>query len=348
MMKVWKKISMLLCGILLILLPYEIFLLVANAQSHVYMNTYGAALVDKVKHLEEHKNDKKIVLVGGDNVAFGFDSELLEKEFPDYKVVNFGLDAELGTKLMLDLSKNCINEGDMVFVIPDINSEAMSLYFNPTGTLMALEERMDFINTLDGNDKRSVVGTYFSFVNERSHYSSPIEVSGVYQRKNFNSYGDILYTEKDENDIEYRARNRMTLHYDPTTPIDYSMTLNQDFFTYLNTYSDIISSKKATAYYAFCPVNELAVNNADSIDDFYWSVRSALNMKTIGSPHEYNLDPHYFYDSNFNLNETGAILRTAIFAQDIKRDILNSSASVNIDVPEMPPYVDEESAQSIS
>lgn len=331
---------MLLCGILLILLPYGVFLIVANVQPHVYTNTYYAALVDKVKRLEEHKGEKKIILVGGSNIAFGFDSESLEKEFPDYKVVNFGLYAALGTKLMLDLSKNYISAGDMVFVIPETNAEAMSLYFNPNGTLMALEERMDLISALDDENKKSITGTYFSFVNGRNQYSSPIEVSGVYQRKNFNSYGDILYTEKDENGVEYRARNRMTVHYDPTMPIDYSMSLNQDFFTYLNNYSDFVYSKGAAAYYGFSPVNSLAVKNTDSIDDFYWSIRSALKMKVIGNPHEYNIDSHYFYDSNFHLNDAGAILRTAIFAEDIKRDVFNSSSPVSIEIPEMPPYVD--------
>ena len=59
---------------------------------------------------------KKIVIVGGSSVAFGFDSQKIEQAFPGYKVVNFGLYADLGTKVMLDLSEDHISEGDIVIV----------------------------------------------------------------------------------------------------------------------------------------------------------------------------------------------------------------------------------------
>ena len=80
MKKLLKKMGLFILGVVLTLSPFGVFTLVAVSQKHIYSKTYYAALVDKVHNLASHKNDKKIVLVGGSNVAFGFNSELIEKE----------------------------------------------------------------------------------------------------------------------------------------------------------------------------------------------------------------------------------------------------------------------------
>ncbi len=340
MKKLLIKIGLFILGTALVLSPFGVFLLVAHNQKHIYSKTYYAALVDKINYLKTNKNEKKIVLVGGSNVAFGFNSELLEKEFPDYKVVNFGLYAMLGTKIMMDLSIDYIGEGDMVFVIPEINSQSTSLYFNAESTLKALEDDMSAINKLPKDNRDSVIGNYFGFVNERGKQKEIIEPSGVYQRKNFNKYGDILYEEKDENGVAYRSANRMALHYDPTMMVDYSYTIDQTFFDYMNDYNSKITSKKASLYYSFSPVNELATQNKDLTNNYYWSVRSHLSCKVIGNPSEYIIDPHYFYDSNFHLNDAGAIYRSYLFTKDIYRDIHQISKQPSFEIPDVPEYVD--------
>lgn len=341
MKKVITKILLFVIGVSLVLSPFVIFSIAANSQAHVYQNTYYAALVDKVHNLQRLKNEKKIVLVGGSNVAFGFNSELLEKEFPEYKVVNFGLYAMLGTKIMMDLAIDYIHEGDMVIVIPEINPQSTSLFFDPDSTLKALEDDMNIIWSLPKDNRESAFGAYFNFVAERSKQSKVIEPSGVYQRKNFNKYGDISYTELDGNGILYRAANRMTLHYDPTMMVDYSYTIDTSFFDYLNTYNETILKKKAHLYYSFSPVNEKSAEKIESLSDYYWQLRTNLACNVIGNPSEYLIDPHYFYDSNFHLNDAGAIYRSYLLAQDIYRDIYKTADKPGFSIPEKPSYADE-------
>lgn len=342
MKKIITKVCLFILGILLAISPFGIFLLVANSQPHIYSKTYYAALVDKVYNLQSHKNDKKIILVGGSNVAFGFNSELLENEFPDFTVVNFGLYAMLGTKIMMDLAIEYVNEGDIVILSPEINSQSTSLFFNADATLKALEDDMSIIWKLPKDNLDSVIGTYFNFVADRSKQSGIIEPTGVYQRNNFNSYGDIFYDEVDENNIPYRSRNRMALHYDPTMLIDFSYKIDQSFFDYVNTYNSLISKKNAKLYYAFSPVNEKAVVNNESATEYYWSLRNHLSCDVIGNPYEYIMDAHYFYDSNFHLNENGAIYRSYLLAQDIYRDVLFTSNKPSFNIPDMPPYIEGE------
>lgn len=340
MKKFLVKISLFILGIALAFTPFGIFMLVGHSQPHIYSKTYYAALVDKVHYLESIKNEKKIILVGGSNVAFGFNSKLIEGEFPEYKVVNFGLYAMLGTKIMMDLALEYVGPEDMVFLSPEINTQSTSLYFDPLSTLKATEDDESIIFKLPKDNRESTIGKYFSFVKERGEYNSPIEPSGVYQRKNFNKYGDINYSETDFEGILYRSRNRMILHYDPTMMVDYSYSIDQSFFDYVNEFNEAINKKQAKLYYTFSPVNDLSVIDQEKASNYYWNIREKLACQTIGNPNEYIIDPHYFYDSNFHLNDSGAIYRTYYFVKDIYRDIYLKSQLPKFDIPEKPSYVE--------
>lgn len=341
MKKALNKLVLFLIGLLIAITPFGIFYIIASNQPHIYSKTYYAALVDKINYLDSAKNQKKIILVGGSNVAFGFDSKLIEQEFPEYKVVNFGLYAMLGTKIMMDYALDAINEGDLVFVIPEINSQSTSLYFSGDATLKAIEDNMNLVWRLPKNNQDVVIGNYFNFVNERDKFDKIIEPTGVYQRKNFNNYGDIAYSDRDENGIPFRSVNRMAIHYDPTMMVDYSYDIDQSFLDYLNQYNDKVLDKNATLYYAFSPVNELAVLNKEDAVNYYWQLRQGLQCKVIGNPLDYIIDAHYFYDSNFHLNDSGSILRTYYFVEDLYREVFLESKKPSFDKPDMPLYIDE-------
>ena len=342
MKKVLIKIGLFFLGLVITLSPFAVFAISFFNQSHIYSKTYYAALVDKVHYLNTLKKEKKIILIGGSNVAFGFNSELIEEEFKEYKVVNFGLYAMLGTKIMMDLAVDYISEDDLVFIIPEINSQSTSLYFDPIATLKAVEDDFDLVKKLPQDNRDSILGNILNFYNLRKSQKEIISPSGVYQRKNFNKYGDIFYDEVDNNDVSLRARNRMSLRFDPSMMVDYSYQINEDFYNYLNKYHAKVNAKKAKLYYSFSPVNEKAVMNENSVSSYYWSIREHLSFPVIGNPNEYIFDAHYFYDSNFHLNDSGAVLRSYVFAEDIYRDVFNESKAPSFELPTMPNYPKEE------
>lgn len=344
MKKIVNKLFKFIIAITLIITPFLVFYKINYSKPNIYSNTYYAALIDKINLLEENKNKRKIILIGGSNVAFGFNSKIIQEEFPEYKVINFGLYAALGTKLMIDLSKEYINKNDLIFIIPEISNESMSLYFNPINTLKAIEENLELVKKLPRDNQRQVVGAYFDFVNEKNTYKEPIKTNGVYQRNNFNEYGDIHYLDKDDNDVLLRSQNRMgNLHFDGSMPVSYSIQINSDFIDYLNDFNKYVISKGATTYYSFSPVNDLStIQTGLELEkqaiDLYWNLRDNLDFKVIGNPIDYVIDAHYFYDSNFHLNDSGAILRTLIFLKDIYRDVLKASHNITIKIPEKPDY----------
>ena len=77
-------------------------------------NHFYAAMLDKESLLSE-TGQKRVILVGGSNVAFGFNSTML-KEMLVEEPVNVGLHAGFGLFLPLNLVEDYLSEGDTVIL----------------------------------------------------------------------------------------------------------------------------------------------------------------------------------------------------------------------------------------
>ena len=93
-----------------------------------YEDSYNAALVDKVARLKSI-NEPKIVLIGNSNVAFGYDSKLIE-EATGMPVVNMGLHGGLGNKFHDDMMDYNVTPGD-IYVISHISYWRVDEIENP-------------------------------------------------------------------------------------------------------------------------------------------------------------------------------------------------------------------------
>lgn len=226
---------------------------------------------------------------------------------------------------MIDLSKDYIGPGDMVLVIPEMNDQSMSLYFSPNATWKALETEQGIVRSLPDDNKKQMASYYPKFIREKTAYSSPFIPSGVYGRVNFNNYGDIQYLQRandgtpilDHNQpISLRQKNRMALHYDAGMPISFSVRPDDAFLTYLNNFSSMVSEKGAKLFYSWPSVNSAGMidqNIETEAQDLYWFFRSKLSFPIVGNPLDFAMDPRWFYDTNFHLNDAGATYRTILF-----------------------------------
>ena len=112
-MKKFVERIVLFCGlIILILIPMVYAFFVRILPQH--LESYNASLLDKVQRLQ-NLNEAKIVLIGNSNVAFGFQSELIEEAY-NMPVVNMGLHGGLGNAFHERMAKINVHEGD-IYVI---------------------------------------------------------------------------------------------------------------------------------------------------------------------------------------------------------------------------------------
>lgn len=306
----------------------------------VYDDTFVGELGEKYDRLNSIDKDK-IIVVGGSSVAFGLDSALMEEHL-GMEVVNFGLYANLGTKIMMDLSRTNINNGDIIILAPEMNAQTLSLYFNSETTMQALDGNMKMLFGIDSENYESLIGASWKFTCDKLSYlftgKRPMN-EGAYKKENFNKYGDNIY-DRPYNEMT-GIQNTITLNF----KTNYNDSIHSDFeqyIEYVNEYVAYAESKGATVYFSFCPMNYAAMskkNTEESIRNFYKALCYDLDCKVISNVYDYIFEEGYFFDSEFHLNNAGVTLRTVQLIDDIKREMEDTSVTIPIqELPKAPGY----------
>lgn len=336
-MKILKYTLSVIMVLLTFLSPLIFIVAYAVSLPPVYSQTFFGALNEKYDRLNSLEGEK-IVVVGGSSVAFGLDSELLEK-YTGMPVVNFGLYADLGTKMMLDLSLSGISDGDVVILAPELDRQTMSLFFNHESALMSLDDDFSMIRHLEVGDIFSCIGGSWRFAQDKRARLSgekPIALDPIYRSEYFNEYGDFALP---------REENVMPYYYDRNTQIglseeSYGSEL-YEFFDYLNRYIRKCKLRGATVYFSVCPINSMAVEgkfDSEDILGFEELIRENVNCELISEIGDYILDAGYFFDTNYHLNDAGVAVRTIRLAKDLRiaAGIMNGPLDEEPEAPALP------------
>src|SRR4051812_20824293 len=85
------------------------------ARHRPFRKEYMAASIDKHRLLEQQPSPR-ILLIGGSNVAFGYDSPEIKRRLAPYNPVNMGVHVGLGVDIMLGEVEPLLQPGDVVVV----------------------------------------------------------------------------------------------------------------------------------------------------------------------------------------------------------------------------------------
>ena len=323
-----RKIKTIVCiilSVLAIITPILSPFAVAALVPSQYSETFVGILDEKVERLRSIDGPKAVV-IGGSSVAFGIDSALME-EYLGMPVVNFGLYAAIGTRAMMELSRSSIGNGDIIILAPELDRQTLSMYFSADPTLKAIDGDYSLSLEFPEELKLSLIGGIWRHSYEKLADSAdgPDSPDGVYNSKNFNEYGDVVWERKE---------NVMPLYYDPATEIDLTSDIFEaEFIEYVNEYISFCESRGATVYFSYAPMNSLAVKDSSAValSEFDSFVRESLDCEVISFIDSYVIEPGYFWDTNYHLNDAGVIYRTKTLIEDILL------TRVDITVPEAPP-----------
>lgn len=276
--------------------------------------------------------EPKIIVIGGSSVPFGVDSKLMEQAL-GMPVVNFGLYATLGTKLMLDLSKGAIREGDIIVLAPETDPQTYSLYFNAESVWQACDSDFSILTKMSADNFGDMLGGYWKFVAQKFKYSnsdSHLDPSGVYNVASFDEYGDIVYD---------RPYNVMAADFDSSLTIRFdSGIIDSDFIDYVNEYTKYAEKKGAKVYFSFAPMNEKAVDENTTLEDlesFTSFIDEKFIAERISDPNDYLYRSGYFYDSNFHMNNAGTVMHTRTLVNDLAA-ALEIEPKIKIEKPKVP------------
>lgn len=312
-----KKIILISALVVAVLLIPIILVCFAFGLPAQYDESFYGGMKIKYERLKSIKG-KKIVVIGGSSVAFGLRSDIMEQEL-NMPVVNFGLYANLGTKYMLDVAEDYINDGDIVLIAPEQNSQALSLYFNAEAVWYSSDGNYDVLWDIDWDNAGDMAKEFLTFTGGKFGYwqsASKPNPSGVYNVRSFDKRGDIKYA---------REYNVMQNGFDAGMPISFDKSIiSNEFIDYINDYRSELAKKGANVLYSFCPMNVGALDSSstDEIQNQYYDyLTEKLSFSILGNPSTHLLDSDWFYDSNFHLNSAGAVYYTLLLAQELKSEI---------------------------
>lgn len=316
---------------LAVILAEQVFFLICGFGLPVqFGDTFMGELKSKYERLKETLG-KRIVLVGGSGVAFDCDSALMDDFFPSYEIVNFGMYAGLGTKAVMDLSENYIHEGDIVILSPEQSEQTFSDYFNGEYMWQAADGAFGMLRDLKSENFEAMLGNFPRFALEKLNYvmkGQKPQTDSIYQKKSFNTYGDI--------ELDTCRENILPNGYDVNQKVRFTENVVQpEFMDYMNDWAKRLEKKGAVVWYRYCPVNKLSVEDMDDLAAYDVFLRQKLDFPVIGNPENSLMEAEWFFDTNFHLNQPGKEVNTVQLIRDMKA-MLGDDRAVTVELPEKP------------
>ncbi len=271
-------------------------------------NAYQAAKIDKLDMLQK-TGSPKIVLVGGSNLAFSIDSELLANEF-GMPVVNMGLAKSVGLQYLLEESRPFIQSGDVVIVALEYEM-FYDLYFGSDGLVVELQYVPDGFKHLKSWGQYKMFASKFGPIMQ-AKFTGFIRkgtgslVDDIYRRNGFNTYGDLI--------THLDAEPKYSTHelFENNEPFhDESIELLNEF------YQDMLRIGARVVMTAPPLVETEFTKHRDKIDDLYARLRENLSLPVISDPGDYVYPPRMMFDTAYHLLREGRRARTYQLLNDL-------------------------------
>lgn len=272
-----------------------------------YSQSYVASLIDKMERLQRI-NESKIVLLGNSNVAFGFQSELIEKEF-GMSVVNMGLHDSLGNAFHEQMALQNICEGD-IYIICHSDYSDDDMIKNPDLAWQALENHWNLYRILRIKDVPVMLGSYLSYekkaVNLWKRGTGNRSLDNCYKRDAFNEYGDNVFP-REKSEYEFSDGDIVVSGISQTTV----KRINK-----LNAY---LTERGAVLLIAGYPIADGEYTpEAEEYEIFQKELAEKLDCPIISDFCDYMFSYDLFYDTVLHLTDEGAYQRTVQLIEDLK------------------------------
>lgn len=255
----------------------------------------------------------RVILVGGSNVAFGFDSEMLEDSL-GLPVVNDGLHAGIGLKFMMDDLFSEVRPGDILVISPEYNqffgklaygglplAEVVTTIAPEKISLLNFPQIFALVSNIPGTLK-SRLQFHFNFL---LHKKNPLS-DAVYSLGSFNSHGDMCRHWK------LPAGSYAQL---PHIDDDFNRTMANRFIEQIRALEQM-----GCRVFLYPPaISDSSYRNMeDNIEEVFQFLRQS------GSPFRLSarscvLADTLCFDTPYHLTRTGAVLRTQALIKDFKK-----------------------------
>jgi hypothetical protein len=275
---------------------------------------YYQGSVIKTRLLEQ-TSSPRIIIVGGSNVAWGIDSELIEKDF-NLPVINDGLDVHIGIAPLVELKEH-INPGDIIvisleyynfagpddfFGIPQYQADWIE--FSPGRIRYLQNAYQDSLPMLTMILQRKINRE----LNNYLYQGNLSEFRGIYSGRNFNGHGDFI------GHLESPSPG-MNAEYGgfPINHIEEAFNFLDEFNQYAIQHGAIVFYEAPASRQTNCDLT-----GEKYIRRFYNVLQSRTKIPLLTGKDHLCYPDKYFFDTPYHLNKEGRQIRTENLITNLK------------------------------
>ncbi|SFD07782.1 hypothetical protein [Algibacter pectinivorans] len=264
----------------------------------------------KLKHqlLEKNKDKKKIVFIGGSNLALGLDSNKIQSSFPDYQIINYGHRFHYGLDFYISEIKNYLNKNDIIVIVPEYQLILDDYFGNQPLAKLRIENLnySDFKIDISPRD-------FLSYVNERFRFLIKLKEGTFPNQKShnrasaFNKFGDC-------NAHWYWENKKHQDYIDPDI-------INVVSTNYLKSFTDTFT-KRGNLILLIPPMYEKnSYNLSENLVEVNVEYYKKASLNYAYPTDKMILDSKYFYDSPYHLLYEGIDIKTNIIISVLMKNI---------------------------
>lgn len=272
---------------------------------------YIKAFYDKEMKLKSIANAKKIIFIGGSNLAFGLHSDMVHQAYPEYKVINMGLNAGTGLKTMIDQVQPYIGKDDVIIITPEYEQFSNLFFGNSAGLyLEVLIDQPRFIKLMSIHNVPSILEAFPSALQIRAIAMLQKALGkdappSVYKRDAFNEYGDVnSHTNIDSTKLD-------PSEYADLSYKDVKFRNKVAAISYIKKFMDYCSVQQARMYIGY-PVFLSSIYHRckHDIQAIHKDINAA-GIEVLYTPEQSVYADTLFLDTTYHLLYRGSAIRTA-------------------------------------
>ena len=297
-------------------------------EAPAYSGNYFDTFQDKYDRLLSLKDKKKIVLFSGSSTRFGYDSEMIDRAFPDYEVVNMGVFAYSPALPQLELIRSCMKEGDILLDSPEFDAANRQFCYQKEldyATFAMMESNYDAFAGLNLREYTQVFTAFSAYQTaredmERKSYdicAADYDEDGhETEESSYNEYGDyVLYRPNStkEGPIYGLPVNYTVNAFPQDTYID---SINAEFQKFMD--------EGIKVYFTYSPRNKYALSKESTEEErarLHEYFKSQLHIPVISELEDSLYTGIYLYGTDNHLSTEGAQIRTERVIRDLKEQL---------------------------
>ncbi len=270
---------------------------------------YNMAWLDKLARLKETMGrPRRLILIGGSNLAFSMNSERIESE-TGMTVINTGFNAGMGLGYALASVEPFIQDGDTVALLPEYGQfSGWNGNFNRIAVMIDVERKPPSLlwrrgmYGLPSQFAEYIRWKSFSFFRRREVFSD-----AVLRRSGFNKYGDFV-GHLGKPALPFKASHAADLE-----------KLDMNIFRALSRFfNEVRDAHNSVSFVLSYPSFEQeSFDNQREWINLIARHLKEMDIAVISVPEDYRFDRALFYDSAYHLNAEGRELRTERFIRDL-------------------------------